>query len=109
MLIPGYIKLIFMVGIMGLSLVAGMYFLMLLRILRMLRIGRRKFANRILQDPVVGNTVLQTLAIIIPLQFLLNFKNLYFLTRSSYELTLMLFFIAVSNIRYSNRAKKVRI
>ncbi len=102
----GYIKLLFMLGIVGLSLVVGIYLLMLFRILRMLRIRRVQFISQTSEDFITGEIALLTLIILIPLQFILDFKNLYFLTRSVYELTLILFFIAVLSTRCYNNTKK---
>lgn len=91
----GYIKLLNMIGMTGLVLVIGLYCLMLRRTLRSLRMRELWAASSPSRVPAGEDVAVRALSILLPLQFALNFKNLLFLTRSAYELTLLLLAIVV--------------
>jgi len=90
----GYIILIHMIGIIGLILVVSFYFLMLSKVLKNSKTflpfkGRCHLIS-------IEKILLISLTIIICLEFVTNIKNLYFFTRSHYELTVILFFLALA-------------
>lgn len=93
----GYIKIIFMIGIVGLLLVVALYFLMFTKVIKIKR-QIKPFEKR-LGIINVQRVLLISLSIFIPLELITNVKNLYFLTRSHYELTILLFFLALAGLK----------
>jgi hypothetical protein len=84
----GYVKMIFMIGILGFLIVLAMYGYMLFVALRM-----RRSAQRGEWSPDTETWVLLlSLTIFIVALFLMNIKNLYFLTRGYHELMIIMFF-----------------
>ena len=102
----GYIRMIFMVGLTGLSMTLGMYSTVLLRAVRLLRSARRQFSNQISKQSAPQIVALVTLIITVGLQFALNGKNLYWFTRGVFELTIILFAIATANVDRSGSFKE---
>lgn len=82
----GYIKIIFMHGLVGLILIISFY----LRLYSTLR----------LTDRVIFNNIFLW---IVFLTFMFNFKNLFFLSRGIFELTMMFYFTILA---YKNENKK---
>ncbi len=84
----GYVSLIFMIGVVGLLLVALIYVYMFFVVKALNRAVKRGY----LQMDDGGRILAFSLMTIIFFMFVINFKNLYFLTRSYHELIVILFF-----------------
>lgn len=98
----GYVKLIFMMGILGLSLViaAYIYFLIVLvRIRKQISLMQSDEGQLHLNIAVVSLLVIQLM------QFIFNIKNLYFLSRGHFELLLIMFLMVSSHFGKVSRVK----
>jgi len=95
----GYVKLLFMVGIIGTCLILTFYFLLLLSLYFNLK--NHSLFGLFNRD---GLILTNALFIIIPMQFIFNIKNLYFLTRGYFELIIILFILWLV---YKKRIKQV--
>ncbi len=84
----GYVHMIYMIGVLGLLLVVSMYMYMFFVIKTLSRSAKCKC----FQIDSEGRVLALSLVAIILLMYIINFKNLYFLTRSYHELIVILFF-----------------
>ncbi len=87
----GYVSLIFMIGIVGLAWVAFMY----MYIFFVAKALHNSVKCEYLKVDVGRNILLWSLMSIILLMYVINFKNLYFLTRGYHELIIILFFFVL--------------
>lgn len=83
----GYVELIFMIGIVGLFIVMLIYIFMLLATVRLRRLVKRGAWN---VEPNVKVLLTITLFVVLAM-YVINIKNLYFLSRGYHELTVILF------------------
>ena len=87
----GYVSLIFMIGVVGLAWVISIY----MYIFFIARALHRSEQYEYLKTDVGRNILLWSLMSIILLMYVINFKNLYFLTRGYHELIIILFFFVL--------------
>jgi hypothetical protein len=83
----GYVELIFMIGIVGLSIVMLIYISILIVLVRL-----RRLIKRGAWDVEPNVKILLTISLFVVLaMYVINIKNLYFLSRGFHELTVILF------------------
>lgn len=89
----GYVKMIFMSGVVGLSVTLAFYGYLLWRALAL----NRAFPDR-RSGPDAGDAKVLTLMLIVFLAaiYVVNVKNLYFYTRAYHEMAIILFFMALN-------------
>ncbi|MDX2505425.1 MAG: hypothetical protein QNL62_13250 [Gammaproteobacteria bacterium] len=84
----GYVRMIYMIGVLGLLLVALMYIYMFFVIKALSRSAK----CGCFQIDLGGRVLVFSLLAILLLMYIINFKNLYFLSRGYHELIVILFF-----------------
>jgi hypothetical protein len=85
----GYVKTIFFIGVLGLGLFATTYLYLPFYLLS--------------RNDKKNNNITKLFLLIILLQFVFNFKNLYFFSRGFYDIVLILFCISLEEIIYNNK------
>lgn len=95
----GFVRVIYMIGIVGLLLIASVYGLMWVVSLKMLAVSKQGMYRNGIQDLSSHRTLTLAVLLLVPLQVVFNIKNLYFLTRSFYELLVILFFTELWNLK----------
>lgn len=87
----GYVKLIYMIGVVGLLLVNLIYVYMFY----VVKVLNHLAKSGTIQMDIGGRILAHSLMAIIFLMFIVNIKNLYFLTRGYHELIVIMFFFVV--------------
>lgn len=106
---PGYVRLIFSTGLIGLSITVGSYFVfvamarrVLVRVLRTYRYGGS-------EEDAWHLSIAQFMLMILLLTFVFNIKHFYFFTRGFFEIFIIMYFYALrTSIQSQHDATKER-
>ncbi len=96
----GFIRVIYMIGIIGFILIILIYGYMWLVAFKFWKLSKRTNGNNLMSADNSLHILSSALCLLIIGLFIFNLKNLYFLTRSFHELLVILFFAALREFKY---------